>query len=73
MNVFTPRHLRKGAKNSSGGSMDIAKQRAFRRCARISKQFIRQSASVLESPEYAARYAAYCAVTAQGQGFRKGS
>lgn len=59
MKQFKPRHLRKKFNNKSGGK-DAEKSRAFRRAAAWSKQFIHQSASVLESPRMVGPYAIYC-------------
>lgn len=71
MKQFVPRHLRKRYVNKSGPGKDV-KQKAFKRCARISKRFIHQSASVLESPRFATQYAEFCELTGKGMGFRKG-
>ncbi len=54
---FTPRHMRKGAKNS-GGPKEKEKQRAFKRAKNYSDRFIHQSASMLEGP-MAQQYEAY--------------
>lgn len=71
MQNFNPRHLRtRYAKK--GAAADDAKKKAFRRCKNISNQFIHQSASALESPRFANRYAQYCERTMEGKGFRKG-
>lgn len=72
MKVFVPRRLRKKFSNKSG-TVDQTKSKAFRRCALISKQFINQSASALDSPKLATRYAQYCELTIKGTGFRRGS
>jgi len=69
MKVFTPRHMRKRY-SGKNGSPDVAKKALFRRCARISKQFIHQSASNLESPALHNQYVMYCERTAKGTGFR---
>lgn len=69
-NKFTPRHLRRGYVNKSG-TVDQTKSRAFRRCKRISDQFIHQSSSALESPKLKDPYKQYCDKTRAGTGFRK--
>lgn len=70
VSIYTPRHLRRKAMaKKSGGALDSAKKQAFRRCKRISDQFIHQSASALESN---GQYLSYCAATEKGTGFRKG-
>ena len=71
MKNFNPRHLRSRYNNQSGAS-DKTKSQAFRRCKRISDQFIHRSASALESPSLAHSYSNYCRITEEGRGFRKG-
>lgn len=71
MKQFVPRRLRKRYSSRNGPGKEV-KQQAFKRCARISKLFINQSASVLESPRFAAQYAIFCELTGKGTGFRKG-
>lgn len=64
---FTPRKLRRGAVDSSG-PLDQTKGIAFRRCKRISDQFIHKKASQLEGNK---NYIRYCEVTVDGKGFRR--
>jgi len=70
MKNFNPRHLRKRYAKNGGASGD-EKSRAFRRCKKISDQFIHQSASSLEKASMSDHYSAYCAKTADGKGFRR--
>lgn len=60
---FTPRHLRRKGNASRNGSVGEEKQRAFRRVAQLSKQFIHQSANALEGNE---RYLAWCGKADRG-------
>lgn len=71
MKQFNPRHLRKRYNNKSGAGGDTKKQ-AFKRCARVSKLFINQSASALASSRLAKQYEVFCELTGKGTGFRKG-
>lgn len=68
MKNFTPRRLRKKYRQTH--SDDDAKKKAFRRAARWSKQFIKLSASQLEKPTIAARYAEWCDKSRKGTGLR---
>jgi hypothetical protein len=58
MNVFTPRNLRKGSRNSGG--KDKEKQKTFRRCKLISNRFIHQKASQLQKQPLREEYLVYC-------------
>lgn len=72
MNSYTPRHLRRKGNAGRNGSVDKTKSQAFRTAAQLSKQFIHQSASALESPKMRERYAEYCR-RSDANSLRKGS